>query len=146
MLGNVKKITANSRYEIMTPHGVAGVRGTDFHVMAVPTDDHKWVVTFESITGTITVSAVINGITVTHTLTDGTSWVIGENPTKMTQELIQSYQNQILNLVTFVENTFNAPPPTGRPGAPTPGTTTPQTINPVQPFPGGPPQGPQSSP
>ena len=55
VLGNVKKISANSRYEITTPHGVAGIRGTDFKVEAIPTEDGKFLVTFSSITGLITV-------------------------------------------------------------------------------------------
>jgi hypothetical protein len=155
VLGNVKKITANSRYEIMTPHGVAGVRGTDFSVDAIPTDDHKFTVTFKSITGTITVSAVINGITVTHTLTTGTSWVIGETPKKMAEELVMNYQNQILGLVTTIDTTLGVagfhgptgtPTPTGggtptAPGTPTtgPGSPTTSPFNGAgQPLPQGP--------
>ncbi len=80
VLGNVKKISANSRYEITTPHGVAGIRGTDFRVEAIPTQDGTFHVKFDSVTGIITVSAVINGVTVVHTLTTGTSWEIGETP------------------------------------------------------------------
>ncbi len=130
VIGNVKKITANSRYEIMTPHGVAGVRGTDFATSAVQTEDHKWVVTFHSITGTITVSAVINGLTVTHTLTTGTSWVIGETPKKMAEELVQNFQNQVQALVTTADN--NPGLPTGRP------TTNPNNPPPATPPPPGP--------
>jgi hypothetical protein len=149
VLGNVKKISAESRYEIMTPHGVAGVRGTDFGVDALPTDDHKWVVTFKSITGTITVSAVINGFTVTHTLTTGTSWIIGETPKKMTEDMVQNYQNQILGLVTTIDNSIGLPGPRGNPAL-TPGTgpttPTPGVNNGPTPFNGGgPPQGPPSS-
>jgi hypothetical protein len=135
VLGNVKKISANSRYEIMTPHGVAGVRGTDFKVEAIPTQDGKFDVTFSSITGVITVSAVINGLTVTHTLTTGTSWEIGEDVRQMRIELMEFYQAQILQLIQSIINP-NGPggPPTGphNPPAPTP-------------FPGGPPRGGSSS-
>jgi hypothetical protein len=142
VLGNVKKITANSRYEITTPHGVAGIRGTDFSVLAIPTEDHKWIVTFNSITGTITVSAVIDGRTVIHTLTTGTSWTIGEEPKRMTEDIIMNFQSQILSLINTIENLINNGPPPGRPPGSGPGTSP---GNPTQPFPGGPPRGPPSS-
>jgi hypothetical protein len=138
IIGNVKKISASSRYEITTPHGVAGIRGTDFAVLVIPLPDGKVDVTFSSITGIITVSAVINGTTVTHTLTTGTSWEIGETPQRMTEQLYQYYLNQILNLV----NIFNGP---GEPGPGPSRPTGPNTPNPPSPFPGGPPQGNQSS-
>jgi FecR protein len=112
VIGNVKKISANSRYEIMTPHGVAGIRGTDFMVEAIPTQDGKFLVTFNSITGVITVSAVINGVTVTHTLTTGTSWQIGETPKQMAAAIEQNYQAAILALIANVENNIN----NGNPG------------------------------
>jgi hypothetical protein len=99
VLGNVKKISANSRYEITTPHGVAGIRGTDFKVEAIPTSDGNFHVRFDSVTGVITVVAIINGVPVTHTLTTGTFWEIGENVKQMSAELIQQYQSQILNLI-----------------------------------------------
>lgn len=99
VLGNVKKISANSRYEITTPHGVAGIRGTDFMVEAIPTSDGKFLVTFSSITGLITVSAVVNGVTETHTLTSATSWQIGETPRQMAAQIVEQDQAQILALV-----------------------------------------------
>ena len=135
VLGNVKKISANSRYEITTPHGVAGVRGTDFAVEAVPTVDKKWVVTFKSITGVITVSAVIDGITVTHTLTTGTQWVIGEAPKKISPDVVQNYQNQILGLLGEFDNGLNPALP-----HPTPNLGTGPGLNPIPgttPFPNG---------
>ena len=140
VIGNVKKISANSRYEIMSPHGVAGVRGTDFRVEAIPTPDGRFDVTFSSITGVITVSAVINGVTVTHTLTTGMSWRIGETPQQMRAELIQNYQSQIMNMVQAIENNVNPAGPGPRGGGPNgPSGPTPGT-----PF-VGPPQGPPSS-
>jgi len=142
VLGNVKKISANSRYEIVTPHGVAGIRGTDFQVEAVPTQDGKFDVTFNSITGIITVSAVINGTLVTHTLTTGTSWEIGESPRQMKAEILTDFQSQILGLVQATVSGINTGLPPGGNGnnnnnnnGNTPG---PGTLNP---FPGGAPTG-----
>jgi hypothetical protein len=152
VLGNVKKISANSRYEITTPHGVAGIRGTDFKVEAIPTEDGKFVVTFNSITGVITVSAVINGQLVTHTLTTGTSWEIGETPRKMAAEVIQNYQNQINTLVQATISAANnggpGPGPNTGTGTGTGNQTGPNNGNGpgnvIPPF-NGPPQGPPSS-
>lgn len=115
VIGNVKKISANSRYEIMTPHGVAGIRGTDFKIEAIPTQDGKFLVTFNSITGVITVSAVVNGVTVVHTLTTGTSWEIGDSPKVMKSEILDQYQSQILSLVSSIETGINNGNPTGTP-------------------------------
>jgi hypothetical protein len=137
VLGNVKKISANSRYEIMTPHGVAGIRGTDWAIDAIPAlDGNSFTVTFSSITGVITVSAVIDGQTVTHTLTSGTSWEIGENVRKIDVTLLQDFLNQINNL-TGNGNGNNGPGPGGGnhgngPGGP---------FFPPPPFIGGPPGG-----
>jgi hypothetical protein len=116
ILGNVKKITANSRYEIMTPHGVAGIRGTDFRVEAVPTPDGVFHVRFDSVTGIITVSAMINGVPVVHTLTTGTYWEIGETPKEMKAQVLQGYQSDILNMVQAIETDINNGNPPGNHG------------------------------
>lgn len=134
ILGNVKKITANSRYEIVTPHGVAGVRGTDFQVEAIKTDDGKFRVTFNSITGIITVSAVINGTLVTHTLTTGTTWEIGETPKEMKAEILTDFQSQILGMVQAIQNNFNPTPVGGGNGNNNNNNNGNGTVSP---FPGG---------
>src|SRR5271157_170180 len=59
ILGNVKKLSANSHYEIKTPHGIAGIRGTDFQVTCVSQPNGGFVVTFTSVTGEVVVSAII---------------------------------------------------------------------------------------
>jgi hypothetical protein len=125
----------------MTPHGVAGIRGTDFGVEAIPTQDGKFLVTFSSITGVITVSAVIDGVTVTHTLTTGTSWEIGQNPREMRREIIQDYQSQIMNMVQSIENIINGLPPGGPGPGPGRGNPNPPPPNTPPPFQGGPPGG-----
>jgi hypothetical protein len=96
----------------MTPHGVAGIRGTDFLVEVVPTSAGAFDVTFGSVTGVITVSAVINGVTVTHTLTTGQSWEIGKNVEQLAAAIIQNYQSQILNIVQSIvpPGTIVSPP------------------------------------
>src|SRR5207302_657843 len=34
VLGNVRKMAAASKYEVKTPHGVAGIRGTEYDIRA----------------------------------------------------------------------------------------------------------------
>jgi len=76
--GSVKKITKASKYEITTPRGVAGIRGTDWAVQVSQNADGTYNVTFTSATGTVYVVANINvaGVptSVPKTLTTGQSW------------------------------------------------------------------------
>jgi hypothetical protein len=113
VLGNVKKISANSRYEITTPHGVAGIRGTDWLVSAVPTEDGKYVVTFSSVSGIVTASAIVDGKIQTHTLTSLTSWQVGENVKPMNPQDAQNLFNGLGTEFTPV------PPPPAPPPIPT---------------------------
>jgi hypothetical protein len=147
VIGNVRKISANSRYEIMSPHGVAGIRGTDFAVEVIHLPDGNVRVTFDSITGIITVSAVINGVTVTHTLTTGMRWEIGKNVEQMKAYILENYQSQIDNIIRPL---LPLPPgpggrfPVGPP--PPPGQTPgPPGFNPGPPFPIGVPPHPGAS-
>ena len=138
ILGNVKKISANSRYEITTPHGVAGIRGTDWMVSAIPTEDGKYMVTFSSVEGVVTVSAVINGQTIVRTLTSQTAWQIGQNVRPINPEnlgnILQQFDNLNQSILFGINN--------GNPVGPGP-TGTPPTH--TSPFIGGPPQGDPSS-
>jgi hypothetical protein len=81
ILGSVKKISKASKYEIETPRGVAGIRGTDFAVSCIPQGNGQLpVVTFSSVTGTVVCVAMIqigNNPTpqpVEKILTSGQSW------------------------------------------------------------------------
>jgi len=78
ILGNVKKLSDNSRYEIHTPNnGMMSVHGTDFKIDVLPRADGGDQVTFNCITGVVTCSAMVDGKMVTHTLTSATAWVVG---------------------------------------------------------------------
>jgi hypothetical protein len=125
ILGNVKKITGNSRYEIETPHGVAGIRGTDYQVTIALNPDGTYAVTFTSVTGQVIVSAVVNGQTVVHILNTGESWTPGQGDVK---EISLVDRQQALDILNIIEQSLTTPPP------PPPPFT--------QPFPtGGPPMG-----
>jgi hypothetical protein len=116
ILGNVKKLSDNSRYEIQTPHGVAGIRGTDFQVTAILQPDGHYVVTFTSITGQVIVSATVTpgGPVVVKVLRDGESWTPGEGdvhptPTYLLTQLLNEL-NELLRLV-FPPFFHIGPPP-----------------------------------
>lgn len=145
ILGNVKKISANSRYEIMTPHGVAGIRGTDYHVEAIPTPDGVFHVKFDSITGVLTVSVKVDGETILKTLTSGTSWEVGKAPEQMKPEVLQSFQSQVNGMVSSIETIISAGVPMHGLGNSGNGGNL-NGPNPTSPFTGGPPQGPPSTP
>ena len=143
ILGNVKKISGNSRYEIETPHGVAGIRGTDFQITIALAPDGRYLVTFTSVTGQVIVSAVVNNQTVVHILNTGESWTPGEGDVKEVALVDQTQALDILNLIEAFNGQIIEPPipvitqvfPTGGPpqggGVPTPSpnstttTTTP---------------------
>jgi hypothetical protein len=116
ILGNVKKITANSQYEIKTPHGVAGIRGTDYHVQSKLEPDGRHRVTFTSITGQVIVSAVVDpgGPSVVKVLRDGESWTPGYGDVQPTPVYeLQLFTGELAELMA-------ANGPIGAPGTPPP--------------------------
>jgi len=127
--GQVKKVSADSRYEITTPHGVAGIRGTDFSVSVASSGNGQYTVTFTSITGTVVASAVVNGTIQTKTLNGGESWTVGGNVIPVEIQLQQDQINQINNMITSIGNQVN-------PTAPVTAPIGPPTII-IRPQPGG---------
>ena len=112
ILGNVKKITANSQYEIKTPHGVAGIRGTDYHVKSRLEPDGRHRVTFTSITGQVIVSAVVDpgGPSVVKVLRDGESWTPGYGDVQPTPVYeLQLFEGELGELMANTNPQFGAP-------------------------------------
>jgi hypothetical protein len=104
ILGQVKKVSGNSRYEIKTPHGVAGIRGTDFGVVVLQLPDGKYMVTFTSVQGIVYVSAVVAGELQTRKLNTGDSWTPGEGePHPAAQNLIDQYLFEINEMILSLE-------------------------------------------
>lgn len=131
IVGQVKKVSADSRYEISTPHGVAGIRGTDFSVSVTSDGNGQYTVTFTSLTGTVVASAVVDGTIQTHTLSGGESWTVGGDVHPVNIQLSDAQLNLINQMILDI-STGEAPPP-----AP---------IGPVTTFPqGAPPSGTPSS-
>jgi hypothetical protein len=114
ILGQVKKVSGNSTYEIKTPHGVAGIRGTDFEVQVQQLPDGKYLVTFTSVQGTVIVSAVVAGEIQTKTLKTGDSWTPGEGDVRPTaQQLLDYYSSLINQLIIGTQTGPQGPPPFG---------------------------------
>jgi hypothetical protein len=147
ILGKVKKVAGNSTYEIKTPHGVAGIRGTDYQVTVTLLPGGLYQVTFTSLTGIVIVSAIVDGATVVRTLHDGESWTPGQGDVQPTplnliseyQSLIEQMETQIVQTgvpsITYDVTTVSAYPSGG--GGPAV----------IEPYPsGGPPGGGASSP
>ena len=75
ILGNVKKLSAISYYRIKTPHGTAGIRGTDFAVQVMPLPTGGYTVTFTCVTGEMVCAFVVDGAP--KVLHSGKSWTLG---------------------------------------------------------------------
>jgi hypothetical protein len=104
ILGQVQKVGANSRYEITTPHGVAGIRGTDWSVDVTALANGQYQVTFESVQGTLVASAVVNGALQTKTLNGGESWIVGGDVVPVQIQLLQWQLDQINLMITDIAN------------------------------------------
>jgi hypothetical protein len=125
ILGQVQKVSANSRYEITTPHGVAGIRGTDWSVTVTALANGQYEVTFTSVQGTLVASAVVNGALQTKTLNGGESWIVGGDVIPVQIQLLQWQLDQINLMINDIAN-----------GTTPPSTPVEQVI--IQPFNGGP--------
>ncbi|HWD18030.1 MAG TPA: FecR family protein [Verrucomicrobiae bacterium] len=114
VLGNVKKISGNSRYEIETPHGVAGIRGTDFQITINIKPDGSFAVTFTSVTGQVIVSAIVSGSTVTHILQTGQSWTPGDGDVRAATTASLVVAQQIIDVLNRdLGGNLTLPPPPG---------------------------------
>lgn len=99
LMGNVKKLAKASKYEIKTPNGVAGIRGTDYVVSVKKLPDGTYEVTFTDVDGTLVVVAMVNGTPETVVLNAGESWTPG-SPVKPTPaQLLAFYHDQFAQLI-----------------------------------------------
>jgi hypothetical protein len=99
IIGNVKKLAKASKYEIKTPNGVAGIRGTDFVVTAKKLADGTYEVTFTSVTGTLVVAAIVDGNPQTVVLNTGESWTPGSEVTPTPAQLLEFYREQVAQAI-----------------------------------------------
>lgn len=87
ILGSVRKLAANSTYEIITPDGIVGIRGTDFEVSVQAQNGGSPRSTYRCVTGQIVVqSTAFSGDPVTQILNTGESWTPGKGVTHVEKE------------------------------------------------------------
>lgn len=117
VLGSVQKLSRASHYEIRTPNGVAGIRGTDWAISVEPLSDGTYRVTFTCVTGEVIAAALgADGSPITQVLNSGQSWSPGGTVNKTVPELLQLFLDQIQDMVNAVKS--NGGPPPGTPSAP----------------------------
>lgn len=113
ILGSVKKLSKASHFDIKTPNGVAGIRGTDFAVTVELLPDGTFKVTFTSVTGELVVAAIVGPDVVTKVLGSTESWTVGEPVIVLDPAKIQA----LIDQMPIVEKEKLQPPP---PAPPTP--------------------------
>jgi hypothetical protein len=109
ILGQVKKVQANSSYEIKTPHGVAGIRGTDFSIKVNSLPNGGFAVSFTCIQGTVVVSGLdAQGNVVTETLGKGQSCSFTPTSTSGVTQTLATVLAALANDITTLGNTITA--------------------------------------
>jgi len=87
ILGSVKKTAASSKYEVKTPNGVAGIRGTDYDIMVHRGANGIFEVTASALHGTVVFAQMINGTARSFTIGPGQTLKPGSTtPQNMTPE------------------------------------------------------------
>lgn len=117
VLGSVQKLSRASHYEIRTPNGVAGIRGTDWAISVEPQADGTFRVTFTCVTGQVIAAALgLDGNPITQVLNTGESWTPGGAVNQTVPELLQLFKDQIHDMVVALQQGGGPPPTT--PSAP----------------------------
>ena len=99
IMGSIKKLSKASHFDIRTPNGVAGIRGTDF----VVTVDGN-VVKFTCVEGQVVVAVQgANGQIVTQVLNDQQTWIQGGDVTTVAAQLMVYYHQQVSELIAQLD-------------------------------------------
>ncbi len=95
ILGNVKKLASTSKYQIKTPNGVTGIRGTAVDVSYLPAPTGMKL-TITSIEGTVLGSAANSqGVIKTAVINTGESWSPEEDVTKIPEDLHAALRREV---------------------------------------------------
>ena len=137
LLGNVRKLSANSDYRVSVPNGTAGIRGTDFQVTVTYEGNGNFTVVFTSVTGTLVCQVSLPpGQTTggTRTLNTGESWTVTGNAQGTTLTINQTQTLPAAALAALIQAAGQLPiittPTTPTPPSPpvyTPPSTPPST-------------------
>lgn len=114
LIGNVKKLARASKYEIKTPNGVAGIRGTDYVVSVKKLPDGTYEVTFTSVTGTLVVAAMVKGVPETVVLNNGESWTPGSDVAPTPRQLLEFYREQVAKAIKGLPPGYDHAAPPGQ--------------------------------
>jgi len=114
MIGSVKKLARASKYEIKTPNGVAGIRGTDYVVSVKKLADGTYEVTFTSVTGTLVVAAMVKGNPETVVLNNGESWTPGSDVVPTPRQLLDFYRSQVAQALKGLPPGYDHAAPPGQ--------------------------------
>lgn len=107
IMGSVRKLAAASRYEIKTPSGVAGIRGTDY----VITDKMMLLI----LTGLGHVAYILpDGNILSESVSTGEAFIPPGNKRPITKEEFDNYSGQIAALNSS-NTAVNVPPGLGKP-------------------------------
>jgi hypothetical protein len=117
VVGSVTKLSRSSHYEIRTPNGVAGIRGTDFAITVEGLADGTYRVTFTCVKGEVIAAALVNGDAnpITQVLNTGDSWTPGGAMNQTVPELLNLYHDQIQQMIDDIKNGVGPSTP-GTPG------------------------------
>ena len=106
VLGNVKKLSKASSYDIVTPQGTAHVRGTQFVITAVQISPGAFQVTFTCPLGALVVEANTGpgGSTVTKVVLAQQAWTpsLQADPVRADESIIKQFNDQLNTRFTFV--------------------------------------------
>lgn len=97
--GRIKKLSKASHFDIKTPNGIAGIRGTDFSIRVEKLPDGTFKITFTSVDGQVVIAAIVNGQVETVALNTNESWVPGGNIEQVAADLIAQYKTVIQDVV-----------------------------------------------
>jgi hypothetical protein len=106
VVGSVTKLSRSSHYEIRTPNGVAGIRGTDYAISVEALPDGTYRVTFTCLKGEVIAAALVNGEAnpITQVLNTGESWTPGGAMNQTVPELLNLYHDQIQQMINDIKN------------------------------------------
>jgi hypothetical protein len=120
LLCHVSKLPADAKYEISTPCGVAGIRGTDGSVTVTQIGNGQYEATFQAVQGDMVASAPVASAVETKTLNSGEAWTVGRDVVPVQKEILRKQREQIRQLLTLDGATtlgFGGPPPGQAPAA-----------------------------
>jgi FecR protein len=116
ILGNVKKLAAASRYEVKTPNGVAGIRGTKYDISA-----NGRVAVIE---GTVTVVYIVNGVAIAPVQVNAGQLVIRQIEEELIPSVVDS-QTPVVIVIPVNESPQGGDPAKNEQESPTGGGGTP---------------------